>query len=114
VLFIVAQSLSMWGQYVTLPYKDITMWEAYKMAIPYAWMDWFFMTFVVKLGHEYNLVTPTQDTFMLIILQFALVLVINHFYLRQQVYFSDYVAFGCIVVGFCVSFLKLFGVYYSE
>ena len=39
-LFIVAQSLSMWGQYVTLPYKNLSMWEAYKMAIPFAWLDW--------------------------------------------------------------------------
>ena len=28
VLFIVAQSFSMWGQFVTLPYKNLTMWEA--------------------------------------------------------------------------------------
>ena len=34
-LFILAQSLSMWGQFVTLPYKNLTMWEAYKMAIPF-------------------------------------------------------------------------------
>ena len=45
-LFIVAQSLSMWGQYVTLPFKNLSMWEAYKMAIPFAWMDLLVMTFV--------------------------------------------------------------------
>ena len=27
-LFILGQSLSMWGQFVTLPYKNLSMWEA--------------------------------------------------------------------------------------
>jgi hypothetical protein len=104
-LFISAQSLSMWGQYVTLPYKNLSMWEAYKMAIPFAWMDWFFMTFAVMVGDKYEIVTPTQDTFLLIILQFILVLIINHFYLKQAVFRSDIAAFFIILIGFFISFL---------
>ncbi len=104
-LFILAQSLSMWGQFVTLPYKNLSMWEAYKMAIPFAWMDWFFMTFAVMVGDKYDIVTPTQDTFLLIILQFILVLLINHFYLKQAVFRSDIAAFFIILVGFFISFL---------
>jgi hypothetical protein len=103
-LFLLGQSLSMWGQFVTLPYKNLSMWEAYKMAIPFAWMDWFVMTFTVMVGDKYNLVTPTQDTFLLIILQFCLILVINHFYLKQSVFRSDIVAFFIILTGFFVSF----------
>lgn len=106
-LFIFAQSLSMWGQYVTLPYKSLTMWEAYKMAIPFAWLDWIVMTFTVMIGHEYELVTPTQDTFLLIIIQFCLILVINQYYLKQKVYKSDIIAFFIILIGFFVSFLHL-------
>ena len=117
-LFIVAQSLSMWGQFVTLPYKNLSMWEAYKMAIPFAWLDWLFMTFVVKIGHEHELVTPTQDTFLLIIIQFSLILLINHFYLKQQTILSDIVAFFIILFGFFVSFFhfvsKLFGIKIPE
>jgi len=103
-LFILAQSFSMWGQFVTLPFKHLTMWEAYKMAIPYAWLDWFFMTFAVMVGDKYNLVTPTQDTFLLIILQFILILIINHFYLKQTIFRSDIVAFFIILIGFFISF----------
>ena len=106
-LFIIAQSLSMWGQFVTLPYKDLTMWEAYKMAIPYAWMDWFFMTFTVMVGDKYELASPTQTTFILITIQFALILIINHYYLKQKVYFSDIMAFFIIVGGIAISFLHL-------
>jgi len=103
-LFILAQCCSMWGQFVTLPFKHLTMWEAYKMAIPYAWLDWIFMTFAVMVGDKYNLVTPTQDTFLLIILQFILILIINHFYLKQTIFRSDIVAFFIILIGFFISF----------
>ena len=106
-LFILAQSLSMWGQFVTLPYKNLTMWEAYKMAIPFAWLDWIVMTFTVMVGDKYNLVTPTQDTFLLIIIQFCLILIINNFYLKQKVTLSDIIAFFIILFGFLVSFLHL-------
>jgi len=97
----------MWGQYVTLPYKNLTMWEAYKMAIPFAWLDWVIMTFAIMVGDKYNLVTPTQDTFLLIIIQFCLILLINQFYLKQKVSRSDIIAFFIILAGFFVSFLHL-------
>lgn len=112
-LFIIAQSASMWGQYVTLPYKKLTMWEAYKMAIPFAWLDWFFMTFTVYIGDKYNLVTPTQDTFLLIIIQFALILIINNYYLKQTIYRSDIIAFFIILLGFFVSFTHLISKIYK-
>jgi hypothetical protein len=106
-LFILAQSLSMWGQFVTLPYKHLSMWEAYKMAIPFAWLDWLIMTFTIMIGDKYELVTPTQDTFLLIIIQFCLILIINQFYLKQKVTRSDIIAFFIILLGFFVSFLHL-------
>jgi len=112
-LFLLAQSLSMWGQFVTLPYTNLSMWEAYKMAIPFAWLDWIVMTFTVMVGDKYDLVTPTQDTFLLIIIQFSLILLINQFYLKQKVSKSDIISFFIILIGFFVSFLhiisKLFG-----
>jgi len=106
-LFILGQSLSMWGQFVTLPYKSLSMWEAYKMAIPFAWLDWVVMTFTVMVGHKYELVTPTQDTFLLIIIQFCLILIINQYYLKKNVYKSDIIAFFIILLGFFISFLHL-------
>ena len=106
-LFILGQSLSMWGQYVTLPFKNLTMWEAFKMAIPFAWLDWIVMTFTIQVGDKHELVTPTQDTFLLIIIQFTLVLLINRFYLKQKIYRSDLIAFLIILLGFGVSFIHV-------
>lgn len=107
LLFVIGQSLSMWGQYVTLPYKNLTYFQGLRMAIPFAWADWFFMTFAVDIGHRYNLVTPTQDTFLLIITQFVLVLIINEFYLKKKIYRSDIIAFFVLMTGYMISFLHI-------
>jgi len=107
ILFLIGQSAAMWGLYWTLPYKNLTVWESYKMAMPFAWLDWFFMTFAINIGDKYNLVTPTQDTFVLIMVQFALILLINKFYLKQEIFRSDIVAFFIIILGLAVSFFHI-------
>jgi len=114
VLFIMGQSAAMWGLYYTLPFKNLSMFQAYKMAIPFAWLDWVFMTLAINIGHKYNLVTPTQDTFILIIVQFALILLINQYYLKQDIFRSDIIAFFLVLLGLCISFFhivsKIFGI----
>ena len=66
IAFVCAQASSMWGQFVTLKFPNMGMFAAYKMAIPFAWLDWLFMSMAVNIGDKYKLVTPTQDTFTLI------------------------------------------------
>lgn len=102
--FICAQAASMWGQFFTLKLPNISMFAAYRMAIPFAWLDWLFMSMAVNIGDKYKLVTPTQDTFTLITLQFTAILIINHFYLHQSLFRSDIIAFFMILFGFAVSF----------
>ena len=102
--FFVAQMVSMWGQYFTLKYPKMSDIEAFMRAIPFAWLDWFFMTIAVDIGHKHDLVTPTQDTFLLIIIQFVTILGINAFWLKQPLHRSDIVTFFIILVGFYISF----------
>jgi len=107
ILFITGQAAATWGLFSTLHFKHLTMWQAYIKAIPFAWLDWIFMTLAINIGNKYDLVSPTQDIFMLIIVQFTLLLILNQFYLKQEVFRSDIIAFFIIMVGFCVSFFKL-------
>jgi hypothetical protein len=104
IAFVCAQASSMWGQFVTLKFPNMGMFAAYKMAIPFAWLDWLFMSVAVNIGDKYKLVTPTQDTFTLITLQFTAILLINHFYLHQPLFRSDIFAFFMILFAFAVSF----------
>lgn len=102
-VFFVAQTTSMWGQYFTLKFPKMGMIEAFLRAIPFAWIDWFFMTIAVGLGDKHKLVTPTQDIFLLIIIEFCALLLINKFYLKQSLSRSDIITFFIILFGFYVS-----------
>jgi hypothetical protein len=107
ILFAIGQALSMWGQYVTLPYTNLTYWQAFSMAIPFAWSNWLFTTFAIDIGHTHDIASPTQDTFLLIVLQFTYLLIINRFYLKKKITNSDIFAFLIILVGYAVSMFHL-------
>jgi drug/metabolite transporter (DMT)-like permease len=81
----------------------MSMIEAFFRAIPFAWVDWFFMTIAIGISHKHGLFTPTQDIFVLTILQFTLVLIINKFWLKQPVSRSDIICFFIILFGLFVS-----------
>jgi hypothetical protein len=65
------------------------------------------MTFAINIGNKYKLVSPTQDTFLLILLQFSFLLVINKYYLQKRINNSDIYAFFIILFGYAVSFFHL-------
>ena len=104
LLFLIATSISTWGMYFTLKFPNMTTVEAFKKAIPFAWVDWLFQSAAVYVGDRYKLVTPTQDTLLLIIVQFTVVLIMNNFYLKQKVTRSDIACFFIILLGFYISF----------
>ena len=96
----------MWGQFFTLKYPNMSIPTAILKALPFAWLDWFLMTVAVGIGEKHKLVTPTQDTFLIIIIQFTWLLLINRFWLKQPVTKSDAAAFITILVGFWISFTR--------
>jgi hypothetical protein len=83
------------------------MVEAFLRAIPFAWLDWAFMSVAVYIGDRYKLVTPTQDTLLLIIIQFVSILVINSLWLGQAVSKSDIFCFFIILLAFYISFSNI-------
>ena len=83
------------------------MVEAFLRAIPFAWIDWAFMSVAVYIGDRYKLVTPTQDTFLLIIIQFISIIAINYFWLKQALTKSDIACFFIILLGFYISFSRV-------
>jgi hypothetical protein len=107
ILFAIGQAFSMWGQYVTLPYANLTYWKAFSMAIPFAWSNWLFTTFAIDIGHTHDIASPTQDTFLLIVLQFSYLLIINRFYLKKRITNSDIYAFFIILIGYAISLFNL-------
>ena len=102
--FFIGQAFNIWGQFFTLKYNNISMFESYIRAIPFAWVSWFFMTIAIGLGDAYNVATPFQDTMILIIMQFVLSIMVNKFWLNKKISRSDILAFVIIVFGLYISF----------
>ena len=57
ILFVIGQSLVMFGSFISLPYKNLSTWEAIKMSLPFVWINWLFLTFANMLLHKYSLFT---------------------------------------------------------
>lgn len=102
--FFVGQAFNIWGQFFTLKYNNISMFESYIRAIPFAWVSWFFMTIAIGIGDTYKVVTPFQDTMILIIMQFVLSIMVNKFWLNKKMSRSDILAFVIILFGLYISF----------
>ena len=105
--FITAQLFSMRGQFISLPYKDLSYWESYKMAIPYAWMCWIFMTYAIYINNKYQLTTPMQVIFILIIVQSLIMVLINKYYFNKVIFNSDILGFFVMLIGFYISLYHL-------
>ena len=101
--FITSQMFSMWGQYITLPLTELSHWEAYKMAIPYAWTGWIFMTIAININSTYKLTTPIQVILLLMIVQSLIMVIINKYYFNKALFNSDILGFIVMLVGFYVS-----------
>lgn len=113
-LFFISQTFTTIGAFISLPYKNLTFWEAYKMAIPYSWISWLFLTYALHIVHTYKLISNTQILFLIIFVQFTLVLIANRYFFGKIPSFSDIVAFILIFIGYVISvnhvFSRLLGI----
>lgn len=101
--WLTATIISIIGMYANLKYPNETMLQALSMALPFAWVDWFFMSLAMNINDKYKIMNPTQDIMFLIIAQYTILLILNHFYLKQKVTISDLVAWPIMLSGFAVS-----------
>jgi hypothetical protein len=113
ILFAIGQSLVMIGSFISLPYKNLSMWESLKMSLPFVWADWIFLTFAIMLLHKYSLLSNTQFLFTLIVFQFGVTLLINKFYIIQKIDISDYVAICLLIVAYIISQFHIFSKFFN-
>jgi hypothetical protein len=113
ILFVIGQSLIMIGSFISLPYKNLSIWESIKMSLPFVWADWLFLTFAILLLHKYSLLSNTQFLFTLIVFQFGATLLINKFYLKQIINISDYVAILLLVFAYIISQFHIFSKFFN-
>lgn len=103
----IAVLISTYGSFVTLPYEHLPMWDAIKMALPYAWVDWIFLTIAISIAKEHELITPLQMKFSITIFKFFLILMFTKYYLKKDVSLSDIIGFAIVVLAYFVGSLHL-------
>jgi len=117
ILFFISTAISTVGQYIFLQFPGISLLKSYGLALPFAWVDWLFMTKAIEISHKNKLFTPTQDTFILVITQFVFVLIYNALVFKNKVTRSDIIGFFLILLAFYISFnnvlSKFLGLPYS-
>lgn len=102
-LMIIASIISTWGTFVSLPYEHLGQWEAIKMALPFAWVDWIFLTIAINIGNKHSLATPLQMKFGITMLKFFLIMLFTKYYLRSDVSRSDVVGFVIVFFAFLLN-----------
>jgi hypothetical protein len=107
----ISSFISTYAGYMTLPYKNLDQWSAIKMALPYAWVNWIFLTGAVYLSHLHKLSSPIQVIFLLTMFKTALDLLFIKFYLKDSIYRSDLVGLLFVVLAFFANSMHLFSKY---
>jgi hypothetical protein len=97
---IIAAIISTWGTFVTLPYEHLGQWEAIKMALPFAWVDWIFLTLAIYIGNQQKLATPLQMKFGITMLKFFLIMLFTKYYLHSEISRSDVVGFVIVFIAY--------------
>lgn len=103
----IAVLISTYGTFVTLPYEHLPMWDAIKMALPYAWVDWIFLTIAISIAKEHDLITPLQMKFSITIFKFFLILMFTKYYLNKELSLSDIIGFIIVVLAYFIGALHL-------
>ena len=99
-LMIMAAIISTWGTFVSLPYEHLGQWDAIKMALPFAWVDWIFLTLAIYIGNLHSLATPLQMKFGITILKFFLIMLFTKYYLHSEISRSDMVGFVIVFIAY--------------
>ena len=102
-VWLIGSVISIIGMYAHLKFPKAGLLKVLAIALPFCWVDWYFTTWAIQIQHEHKLLTPTQDTMLLIAVQFTLLLLLNRLYLKQPVTRSDIVALPIILVGMYIS-----------
>ena len=97
---IIAAIISTWGTFVSLPYEHLGQWDAIKMALPFAWVDWIFLTLAIYIGNLHSLATPLQMKFGITMLKFFLIMLFTKYYLHSEISRSDVVGFGIVFIAY--------------
>jgi hypothetical protein len=113
VLICVGQAFNVIGTFVSTPYKNISMWEAYKMSMPYVIVQRITASIAIQLSHEHKYFTNNQTVFLMLLMQFIFTAIYSYFILRKVASTSDWVGTLLLAIGYYISYFKQVSTYLS-
>jgi drug/metabolite transporter (DMT)-like permease len=102
----IGQAFNVIGTFVSAPYKNITMWEAYKMSMPYVLVQRVTSSIAIQLSHEHKYFTNNQIVFLMLLMQFIFTAIYSYFILKKTASTSDWIGILLLTVGYYISYFK--------
>lgn len=113
LLICVGQAFNVVGTFVSAPFKNITLWQAYKMSMPYVVVQRITASIAIQLSHEHRFFTNNQIVFLMLLLQFLFTSLYSYFILKKVATTSDWVGTLLLGVGYYISYFKQVSTYLS-
>lgn len=111
ILIVIGQFFNVRGTFVSAPYKNLTMWEAYKMSMPYIVVQRITTSIAIQISHDQNYFTNNQIVFLMLFLQFVATALYSYFILKKIVSKSDMVGTALLSLGYYISYFKQVSTY---
>jgi hypothetical protein len=113
ILILVGQAFNVVGTFISAPYKNITMWEAYKMSMPYIIVQRITASIAIQTSHEHKYFTNNQIVFMMLLAQFVFTGIYSYVVLHKMASKSDLVGTILLGIGYYISYFKQISTYLS-
>ena len=112
VLILIGQLFNVIGTFVSVPYKNITMWEAYKMSMPYILIQRITTSIAIQFSHEHKYFTNNQTVFLILFAQFVFTVIYSYFILKKMASKSDFIGTLLLGLGYYISYFKKISSYF--
>lgn len=105
--FIISQFLNILGKFISIKYPEMSFGKVYLYSLPFTLLAFLLSTYAIYIGDKYNIATPIQDTYMLIINQFIFITLLSILWLNKNINLSDTITFFIILLAFYVSYSEI-------
>ena len=112
VLILIGQLFNVIGTFVSVPYKNIKMWEAYKMSMPYILIQRITTSIAIQFSHEHKYFTNNQTVFLILFAQFVFTVIYSYFILKKMASKSDFIGTLLLGLGYYISYFKKISSYF--
>lgn len=100
-------------KYYPLKYKTMSILKSIIYSLPLMIIGTLYTTYSLDIVSDYELTTPIQDIFILVITQFLMFLIIGPLLIDITLYRSDFISFFIILFAIYISYSEIISKYFG-